>query len=112
MRLSRRARLWRRLRPAAAPRIELVWTFVLDAATLSAAFLCRWYTLKVYQFLISGGATVPWHLRALEIVLDYGIVLAATAFVVFDLAKRVRHGWREFRQAGRTRPQNRDTNHA
>ena len=62
-------------------------------ASVVVALLCRRGTLAAYHYA-SAGSSTPWHLHALEYILDYGIVATAIALVAFDLAKRVRQGWR------------------
>lgn len=79
---------------AIRPRLEIIVTLIIDAATILVALLCRGLTLAAYRYGTEG-SEVAWHLRALEYVLDYGIVGAATALVVFDLAKRLRTSWQQ-----------------
>lgn len=74
------------------PRLEIIVTIVLDSGAIAVALWCRGFTLRAYHFGV-GGLDMPWHLRALEYVLDYGIVATAIAVVAFDFAKRIKNSW-------------------
>ena len=78
-------------------RLEVIITLLLDTAVVVVALLARWFLLKVYAFATQGHPA-SWHLSALELVLNYGIVAAALALTTFDLAKRVREGYRQLKK--------------
>lgn len=80
---------------AIQPRLEIIATILMDSGVIVVALLVRGVILKAYRYGVEG-ATVPWHLRALEIVLDYGIVATAIVLVVFDLSKRIRNGVKDY----------------
>ena len=79
----------------AKPRLELIATIVLDSSVMIVALAARWALLRAYNWFV-GDVGANWELRALEFVFDFGIVGAAAAFVLFDLAKRVRASLRAF----------------
>lgn len=82
-------------RAVVQPRLEVIVTILLDTGVIVTALVCRGLALRAYKFGTEGG-NLPWHIRTLEYVLDYGVVASATAFVMFDLAKRVKNAWEDF----------------
>jgi hypothetical protein len=79
------------------PRLEIMVTIILDSGAIVVALLCRGLTLRAYHYGVDG-FDAPRHIRALEWVLDYGIVAMAAAMLVFDLGKRIKTGWQSLFQ--------------
>lgn len=81
--------------PLIASRAEILSTFLLDGALVTLAALARWGFLWILHALgdASGGP-----IRVLEFILDYGLLGTALIITGFDLAKRIKMAYTEFRQ--------------
>ncbi len=79
-------------------KLDLVATILLDGLILLVAILTRAGLLWVVA-RFSPREPHSWVLTALEWILDVGLVGTAVVHVVFDLAKRIRNSYRNFRGA-------------
>jgi hypothetical protein len=75
-------------------RLEIVVTMLMDTLAVVVAIGCRWVALWVYRMATDGGSPgLP--VRALELLLDAGLIATAFALVTFDFSKRLLNLWRE-----------------
>lgn len=83
------------LGPLIESRAELLVTFILDGALVAAAAFAR----SVFLWLLHAatGDDVSGVVRVLEVILDWGLITTALVIAAFDLAKRVKTAYRDFR---------------
>jgi hypothetical protein len=74
----------------------VVITLVIDGMMIVFAIGERAALLWVLHRFLPVGQT--WALRALEFLLDLGVVGTVVVFTGFDLAKRIANAWRDFHQ--------------
>lgn len=78
-------------------RVELITTGAMDALFIACMVVARGLLLRLFDYMIPGERSGTILLRVLEVVLDLGLVGSALAVTLFDLAKRVRNAFAEFR---------------
>ena len=78
-------------------RVELIATGGMDALFIASMVVARGLLLRLFDFMLPAGRSASVFLRLLEFVLDVGLVGSALAVTVFDLAKRVRNAFDDFR---------------
>lgn len=84
-------------------RVEIAATIILDGALLAVSLAVRALLLWVVAKLgppPSGGHEPDlqdWAVRAVEAVLNFGLVGTVLVVTVFDLTKRIRMGYRGLR---------------
>ena len=75
------------------PRMEFLLTMAMDSAMIAGSLIGRWVLLWVFHFMTDAKNLSPF-LDVLEFILNYGLVVSAVIMTGFDLAKRVRDGYR------------------
>lgn len=83
------------MRPLIASRVEILSTFLIDGVLVTLAALARWGFLWILHALGDPTGGVLW---VLELILDYGLLGTTLVITGFDLAKRIRIAYLEFRQ--------------
>jgi hypothetical protein len=86
-----------RIRRTVFDRTELIVTGVMDSLFVASMVVARGLLLRLFDWMLPVGRSETILLRVLEIVLDIGLVGAALAVTVFDLAKRVRNAIADYR---------------
>lgn len=88
-----------RIRTSVMERVELMVTAVLDTVLIALMIVARGLLLRLFNWMLPVGSPGTILLKVLEVVLDIALVAAALAITGFDLAKRVRNAYEEFKSA-------------
>lgn len=76
-------------------RAEILSTFLIDGTLVTLAAFARAFFLWLLGLL--GGETDSGPIHVLELILDYGFLGTALTITAFDLMKRIRTAYRDFR---------------
>lgn len=86
-----------RIRESVMTRVELMVTAVLDTALIALMIVARGLLLRLFNWMLPPGSSGTILLKILEVVVDLALVASALAITVFDLGKRVRNAYRDFK---------------
>lgn len=86
-----------RIRESVMQRVELMVTAVLDSSLIALMILARGLLLRLFNWMLPAGSSGTILLRVLEVVVDVALVASALIITSFDLAKRVRNAYEDFK---------------
>lgn len=82
-------------------RLELLITLVMDSIFVAAAIVSRGLLLRLFKWMLPSPDSGALLLHALEWVINIIIVFAALLIITFDMAKRVRNAYHDFKSSDR-----------
>lgn len=84
------------IRSLVLSRLEILSTLIMDGGLL---VLATWVRTKYLGLLGKiGDRAADWVVHAMELMLDYGVVATMALILAFDLLKRIRIAWEDWKR--------------